>query len=114
MTGAALFDADALGRFLASALLHVALGTGRLAWPVGIGRSTHELELAAALLGLDDIPPMRLALPALLVLDTGNGPVRGLDVEALVGLDNLEGVGVDAVDGQVQVQVVGVGRAGRR
>jgi len=109
--GCTVLHGNPLGRLLAGALLHVALGTGRLAHPVGVPRDTVELELAALVQTLvaHPVAAVVLALPALRMLDAGDRPVRRLDVEALVGLDHLERLGMDAIDGQMQVQVVGVG-----
>jgi|SRR3954471_15349927 hypothetical protein len=50
-----------------------------------------------------------LALPALLVLDPGDGSMGDLEVEASIDRDQALGLGVDSVDGQVGVPVVGKG-----
>ena len=51
---------------------------------------------------------MRLARPALAVLNARDRPVRDLVIESLVDGDQPFGLGVDAVDRQVEVPVVGV------
>ncbi len=73
-------------------------------------------SLCATTLGpLDVAHPVRaseqrpvFALPALALLDPGDRPVGDLVVEAVVDGDELLGVGVDAVDGEVEVAVLGV------
>jgi hypothetical protein len=100
----AVLDGDALGRLLAGALFHVALGLLRLARVVLSVRVAFHFAVL-----VDVVAPVRFPLPALPFLDARDGPVRGLDVEAAIRLDHFQRHGVDAVHGDMQVRVVGVG-----
>ena len=68
-------------------------------------RVAHPLEPAV---GQHPIAPPFLAAPALRVFDPGDGAVRRFEVEALVGIDHLEGSGMRAIDHQVQMDVIGI------
>ena len=101
--GRSVLDGHPLGAPCARPLFEIAGSDGGLAFLL-VARSRAlnapvlpHLEQAALL----PLPPLR-------VLDASDRPVGDLVVEAIVDGDELLGLGVDAVDGQVEVPVLRV------
>ena len=90
-----------------------------LRWPVRSSRSRARPdglpfaliprpEPLGATIRAHGVETARFAFPPLSLLDAGDRPVGDLEVEAVVDGDDLLRRGVDAVDGDVDVAVVGV------
>src|SRR5450631_2839746 len=101
--GRRVFDGDPLGASLTYPFLEVPRADGGLPLALVAGLGAFQLPVLPRW-----IERSVLALPALGAFDTSDRPMGDLVVEPAVDGDDRLGLGVDAVDREVEVPVVGV------